>query len=59
MAGPNELFNLIVHVGPPHLLSESGFCAQHSLIALMGKLYRTLLKALRHDDTVASKNELA
>ena len=48
MAGLDDLFNLLVHVGPPHLLSESGCCAHHSLIALMEKLYRTLPEAIRH-----------
>lgn len=48
MAGPDDIFNLLVHVGPPHLLSESGCCAHHSLMALMEKLYRTLPEALWH-----------
>lgn len=48
MAGPDDLFNLFVHVEPPHLLSESGRCAHHSLMALMEKLYRTLPEALWH-----------
>jgi len=46
MAGPDDLFNPLVHVGPPHLLSESGCCAHHSLMALTEKLYRTLPEAL-------------
>ena len=48
MAGPDDLFNLLVHVRPPHLLSDSGCCAHHSLMALMEKLYRRLPEALRH-----------
>ncbi|KAM7427225.1 hypothetical protein ABFA07_021605 [Porites harrisoni] len=48
MASPDDLFNLLVHVGPSHLLSESGCCAHHSLMALMEKLYLTLPEALWH-----------
>ena len=48
MASPDDLFNLLVHVGPPCLLSESGCCAHHSLMALMEKLYLTLPEALWH-----------